>query len=281
MMLPAERLLVMVAPNGARRQKNDHPALPITPAELAETAVAARQAGAAAIHLHVRDREGGHTLDVARYRDAMAAIRERAGHDLLIQVTSEAVGRYMPEEQMAMVRMLMPEAVSLAVRELLPDDNPRTHEHAREFFSWLATTGILAQFILYSLRDVKRFRSLQRAGVIGNGPAFVLLVLGRGASLGDLPMMLTALEPGDPDRPVDWMVCGFGRLELPATAAAIALGGHVRIGFENNLHLADGRLAPDNAALVRQLRPLWETLRRAPLAPSELRRLIPAQPENA
>ncbi|RMF17261.1 MAG: 3-keto-5-aminohexanoate cleavage protein [Alphaproteobacteria bacterium] len=280
MMIPADRLLVMVAPNGARRQKDDHPALPITPVELAETALAARQAGAAAIHLHVRDRNGGHTLDVARYRDAMAAIRERAGRDLMIQVTSEAVGQYMPEEQMAMVRMLMPEAVSLAVRELLPDDDPLTHEHAREFFSWLATTGILAQFILYSPRDVKRFRSLQRAGVIANGPAFVLLVLGRGASLGELPVMLAALEPGDPDRPVDWMVCGFGPLELPAAAAAIALGGHVRIGFENNLHLADGRLAPDNAALVRQLRPLWETLRRPPLTPCELRRLIPVQPDG-
>ncbi|NBB83711.1 MAG: hypothetical protein GVY28_09935, partial [Alphaproteobacteria bacterium] len=64
--------LLMVAPNGARKTKADHPALPIGPAELAATAVACRDAGAAAIHLHVRDEAGGHSLDAGRYREAIA-----------------------------------------------------------------------------------------------------------------------------------------------------------------------------------------------------------------
>ncbi len=280
MKLSDDRLLVMLAPNGARRTRADHPALPITPAELAESADRAVTAGAAAIHLHVRDRDGRHTLDPGRYREAIAAIRERVGPDPLVQVTSESDGRFSPEEQMAMVRTLVPEAVSLAVRELLPDDDRRTLARAHTFLSWIDEAGILPQFILYSPHDVERFRALWQDGVIARRRAFVLLVLGRGAALVQLPAMLAALQPDHPERAVDWMVCGFEALELPAAASAIALGGHVRVGFENNLHLADGRRAPDNAALVKRLRPLWRALRRPPITPRELRRRLVLQPDE-
>ena len=98
---PLPRL--MVAPNGARRGKSDHPALPIELDELVETAIACNQAGAEGIHVHVRDDQGHHSLDVGLYRESIAAI-EQAVPELFVQVTSEAAGRFGPEEQMRMIR---------------------------------------------------------------------------------------------------------------------------------------------------------------------------------
>ena len=95
--------------------------LPISAGELAETTAACRDAGAAMIHLHVRDREGRHLLDADAYREATGAIRGAVGSDLVIQVTTEAVGRYKADEQAAMRRATMPEAASLALREFVPE----------------------------------------------------------------------------------------------------------------------------------------------------------------
>ena len=109
-----ERVIIMSAPNGARRSQADHPALPVTAFELADSAEALRDAGVSILHLHVRDEQGHHTLDADRYREAIAAIDDRVGSDLIVQVTTEAVGRYQPAEQIQVVRELRPEAVSLA-----------------------------------------------------------------------------------------------------------------------------------------------------------------------
>jgi uncharacterized protein (DUF849 family) len=150
-----ERVIIISAPNGARRSRADHPALPLTAADLADTAVTLRDAGVSVLHLHVRDREGGHTLDPGRYREALVAIRERIGDELILQVTTEAVGKYSSAEQMAVVRELRPEAVSLALREIIPDD---AHEaRAAGFFAWLSEARIWPQYILYSEDDVRRF----------------------------------------------------------------------------------------------------------------------------
>jgi len=241
-------LIIAVAPNGARRTHDDHPKLPMTPAELARCAADCAAAGAAMIHLHVRDANGGHTLDPDTYRAAIDAIRDDVGDGIVIQATTEAVGRYTPEQQMAAVRALRPEAVSLAPRELVPEGDDETA--AAAFFHWLQDEGMLAQYILYSAQDVARFDDLIARGVVPAGPKFVLFVLGR-------------YTPGQRSQPVDllpfvaanraghgWAVCAFGPLETACALAAAGLGGHVRVGFENNLLLPDGRTAADNAALV-------------------------------
>ena len=100
----AEPAVIGVAPTGARKSKKDHLALPISPVEIAETAVACRDAGATLLHLHVRDAAGDHTLDVKAYQDAIEAVRRAIGDDLIIQITTEAVGRYSAPAQMEMVR---------------------------------------------------------------------------------------------------------------------------------------------------------------------------------
>lgn len=244
-------MMIAVAPNGARKQKTDHSALPITPMELAETAVQCRDAGACMMHLHVRDERGGHSLDVDAYRTAIEAVRDAVGEDLIIQVTTEAVGIYGIDQQMAMVQQLKPEAVSLAVRELCPKSDDEVKGAA--FFAWLKKERVSAQYILYSLADVERFDDLRRRGVIPGDVVSVLYVLGRysegGASSAQelLPMLMAA------ETDVIWSVCAFGATEASCMLVAAGLGGHARVGFENNMQLINGDRAATNSDLVAQV----------------------------
>jgi len=239
----------MSAPNGARRSKDDHPALPVTPDELAACAESIADAGASIIHLHVRDEQDGHSLDPDRYRAASNAVRDRVGDRLIIQVTTEACGLYSAEQQMAVVRELKPEAVSLALKELCPD--AEAEPDAADFFAWLQTERVMPQYILFTPDEVMRFTDLRNRGVIPDAWPFVLLVLGRYSdSLTGDPDLLGQYVEGL-QRDVTWMVCCFGQTENIAVAEAARLNGHARVGFENNLALPDGTMAPDNEALVK------------------------------
>ena len=241
--------IVMCAPNGARRDKDDHPAIPITAAELADCAAVILDAGASLIHVHVRDEDGGHTLDAGRYRAAISAVRQAVGDELVLQVTTEACGMYTAPEQKAVVRELRPEAVSLALRELCPDD--ADEREAAAFYSWLQVNGVMAQHILYSPEDARRFEDLRGRGVIPDPRPLVLIVLGRyGAEVDGDPADVDASVAclGDD---VSWTACCFGPTENAAVARAARKGGHARVGFENNVVLPDGSPAASNADLVR------------------------------
>ena len=245
-------VLIMAAVNGARRTKADHPRLPISADEIARDALACRDAGAAAVHVHARDAAGRHVLDAPLYAAISARIAAVAGPELLVQATTEAAGRYGVDAQIAMVRDLRPRAVSLALRELLPENSGREAlARVADFLAWMKQAGIWAQFIAYDAADVRRALDLIGRGVLGFARPFMLFVLGRYtkgqvSAPEDLPPFLDALGGAD----LDWMMCAFGPREHDCVRAAIAAGGHVRVGFENNLHLPNGAIAPDNAALV-------------------------------
>ncbi|HHI81820.1 MAG TPA: 3-keto-5-aminohexanoate cleavage protein, partial [Rhizobiales bacterium] len=208
----ANRAMVMVAPNGARRGKADHPRLPVTASELAREAALCADAGAVAIHTHVRDEAGVHCLDVDRYREAIAAIRAECGGRLKIQITTEAVGIYSPQEQIACVKALRPDAASVALKEIVPDE---AHEdRAREFFQWMRGEGVSAQIILYSAAEVERFWRLQEKGVTGFAEPFLLFVLGRYASDGQSePREVDPFVAALGSHRANWAVCAFGRRE--------------------------------------------------------------------
>ncbi len=250
----AERLdhpcLLMVAPNGARRHKQHHPAIPLTLEEMLETAEACADAGAAAIHVHVRDREGRHTLDPDLNARWYERLKERLGDRLVIQLTTEAAGRFGPEEQAAMVRAVRPEAISLAPREWTPA-LVEPDAALRAFLDWLAEADISTQYILYSPDEVRRFHAWRRQGWIPQPRPMVLFVLGRygePSAAADPGSLCAFLADHDPLCP--WMACAFGRPESAALLAAAALGGHLRVGFENNLEHGDGTPAADNADRV-------------------------------
>jgi 3-keto-5-aminohexanoate cleavage enzyme len=246
----AQSLIITVAPNGAYKQGSDHPAVPLTRDDIVATARSCLDAGASMLHLHIRDAQGRHSLDVPTYRDTLAAVRASVGRNMVLQVTSEAAKVYQAPAQIAMVRELRPEAVSVGLREL--DQAEVGEAGLATFFGWLKAERIMTQVILYDAADVGRWNDLRQRGVIPQAPWFLLFVLGRytagqTSDPRDLLPFLQAHEAAEP-----WAVCAFGATEHACVTAAAALGGHVRVGFENNLKLKNDTLAPDNAALVRQ-----------------------------
>jgi 3-keto-5-aminohexanoate cleavage enzyme len=259
-------LIITSAPNGAYKLAADHAAVPLTAHSLASTAKTCLDAGAAMLHMHIRDAQGKHSLDVQGYRDALQVVKAAVGDEMVLQITSEAAKVYQAPEQIAMVQALRPEAVSVGLREL---DQPAIGEAGlSQFFGWLARERVMTQVILYDVADLQRWQSLRASGVIPEAPWFLLFVLGRytvgqTSSPLDLVPFVHAHTGTEP-----WAMCAFGATEHACAAAAAALGGHARVGFENNLLLKTGQTAPDNAALVNQVVQVAVSLGR-PLATAE------------
>lgn len=248
---PLPRL--MVAPNGARRTQADHPALPITDDELIDTARLCQQAGADGIHMHLRDAQGRHLLDAARYRALLDRMEDQFP-DMYLQITSEAAGRYEAKEQRAMLTSLRPTYASVALREMV-----RHHEdwpEARDFYHWAADNGIEIQHILYSPDEVRAFVGACDSGLIPGTSQMIIFVQGSYAEGSknsiDLEAYLEPLEQADAIA-FDWMSCAFGTAETDSLVHAARLGGKARVGFENSLCNRDGTLAADNAVRVREV----------------------------
>ncbi|MDR0227274.1 MAG: 3-keto-5-aminohexanoate cleavage protein [Burkholderiaceae bacterium] len=262
----SDALIITVAPNGAYKQPADHPALPITPQALAATARACLDAGAAMIHMHIRDARGRHSLDVHGYREAQRAVRQAVGEHMVVQITSEAAGVYQALEQIAMVEELRPEAVSIGLREI---DRPEVGEAGlARFFAGLVRERTMVQVILYDVADLHRWQALRASGVVPDAPWFLLFVLGRysaGQTSQPQDLLPFLAAHGGPE---PWAVCAFGATENRCIAAAAAFGGHARVGFENNLLTRDGLVAADNSALVRQAAQAAQALGR-PLATAD------------
>jgi uncharacterized protein (DUF849 family) len=243
---------ITVAPNGGRRTKQDHPAIPLTAAELARTARECLEAGASMIHVHVRNPDGTHLLDADAYKAAIAAIRAEVADRMVIQITSEALGIYSPAEQIAVIKAVRPQAASLALRELVPD---ASHEAAfADLLAWMRREDVLPQIILYEPAEAIRLAEYRQRGLLAFDDVPVLYVLGR-YSVGQTSAPADLLPFLAPDMPrfSHWSVCAFGRYEAACVTAGALLGGHVRVGFENNLYRADGGFASSNADLVRDV----------------------------
>ncbi|MDX2264561.1 MAG: 3-keto-5-aminohexanoate cleavage protein [Hyphomicrobiales bacterium] len=273
--------LIAAAPNGARRGKTDHPRLPMTAAETARDAAECLEAGAAMLHLHIRDREGRHSLDADAYRLAIDAVRAATGGRMLIQATTEAAGLYAPAQQAAMIRALKPKAVSLALRELMGGPGGLGEAEIAALLLWMKREAVWPQFILYDEADAQTFAALKGRGVIPFAQPFALFVLGRySANLTSDPADLLPLLAAAGEAPGLWQLCAFGEREAECMAAAMARGGHARVGFENNLRLPDGRLAAANADLVRLCAQTAATLGRSVMDADGARALMAASLER-
>jgi 3-keto-5-aminohexanoate cleavage enzyme len=254
------KVILAVAPNGGRRSKADHPALPISADELAAEAPAWRDAGASVLHLHVRDSDGAHSLNPADYGEAIDKVRSAVDDDMVIQITTEAVGRFSPPAQMDTVRATRPEAASMALRELAPAEEDR--QTFADFIAWMADARIAPQIILYDRADLDRLLRWAGDGAIDPAGLSVLYVLGHytaGQTSNPVDLLGFLGVENTPFR--DWMMCAFGANELRCAALAALLGGHVRVGFENNLYFDDGKLAPRNADIVSQTADTLKALR--------------------
>jgi uncharacterized protein (DUF849 family) len=242
---------LMVAPNGARRTKADHPALPMTIPEIVAAARACHAAGADGLHAHVRDADGAHVLDAGLYRELLAALGAEVP-GMAVQMTTEAAGRFGPIAQCRIVEEVRPPAVSVALREIAAEGE----DAPRRLFGFCREAGIAVQHILCDEMEVADLAAAVTRGIVPRKGLQVLHVLGRHAAgqvshPSDLALPLarqksTGLDP-------DWAACAFGRHETDCLVAARTMGGKVRVGFENNFLNADGSLARDNAERVREV----------------------------
>ncbi|MEM8837336.1 MAG: 3-keto-5-aminohexanoate cleavage protein [Pseudomonadota bacterium] len=239
--------LLMVAPNGARRGKAEHSLLPITIAETVEAAKQCYGAGAGALHLHVRDQDGGHSLDAGLYREALSELARKVP-DMRVQITTEAAGIYGVSDQLNCLKRAAPSWASIAIREIA-----REPGLADAVYGTCRDNGTKVQHILFDAEDARFLEDWLDAGIVRDDQRSVLLVLGRytAGQISDpagLPPVLNALP-----RVSEWMLCAFGRREHECLIAAARLGGDCRVGFENSLENSDGHIWANNAQSVATL----------------------------
>jgi 3-keto-5-aminohexanoate cleavage enzyme len=236
-------VIIAAAPTGAHKSREQYPGLPITADDIAEQAFQCMAAGASMLHLHVRDAQGRHSLDAGLYLRAIEAVRKRCGDGLLIQATSEQAGMYDVAAQMAAIRALEVEFISVALTEITGAGSDRELEQAAALFHELEERGSVVQLILYSADHLARWNDIS-ARFQSPGKALPLLfVLGRYHPLKQSqPEDLLPFLEHEPEG-VPWMVCAFGARELDCMRFAASRGGHARVGFENNT------LSPDGSAL--------------------------------
>ncbi len=236
---------LMAAPNGARRGRGDHPQLPVTPQQTARTAAACFAAGAQALHLHVRDDEGRHSLDAGRYREALDAVRESVP-GMAVQITTESAGLYDVADQLACLEALRPAAASVSVREMARDPQLAARAYALSL-----EAGTQVQHILYGPDCISRLRAWYQDGTVPSTLRDAIFVLGKyNPPVLAQPEGLAAFRDATADLRLGWTVCAFGRHERACLLAAVAAGGNARIGFENNIETPEGGLLADNAASV-------------------------------
>jgi uncharacterized protein (DUF849 family) len=255
--MPFADPFLMVAPTGARRTARDHPALPLSTADIVDTAVACHAAGADALHLHVRDAMGAHTLDAGRYLEALTAL-DAALPGLRVQITTEAADVLDVPAQLACLAAVKPRWASISVREIA-----RSPELADRVYGTCGANGTTVQHILYDTADMAALRDWQAGGIVRADQTDMIFVLGRyAAGQMSAPADLEPFMQAVPDGAV-WMACAFGQTEHQCLAEAERQGGALRVGFENNIHDAQGRPFADNAASVRALRELLRTAQTA------------------
>ena len=247
---------LMVAPNGARRVKKDHPAVPITIKETVETAKACYSAGAGAIHLHVRGKDDQHILDAGLYKEALNELEHQVPN-MHIQVTTEAVGKYSPEDMRKLAYDVVPPGTSIGTAELIPSKKPEQEDI--KLYKYLTDAGTKIQHILYKPEDIDLLIDvLDKANIQING-AWCLFVIGhytgRISYPENIPMFLEKMKEKKIN--LDWSICAFAKEEIKCLEKAIKLGGKIRVGLENSLFMPNGEIAPDNQTKVDAVNKLF------------------------
>lgn len=269
--------LITVAPTGAETAKADVPALPTTLDEIVETAVRCEAAGAALIHLHIRQwRDGSHrpTLDAGLLRESVVAVREAT--DLIVQLSTGG-SVHDPLEQRLTVLDAEPDSCSLTCGTTnFGDDvflNP--WPFMVQLYTQSQEREIVPEFELFDLGHVHALRRLlDTYGLPYGGAVHVDFVTG---VPGGMPGTAAALLAGVallPAQVSSWSATGIGRAHLPIMATALGAGGHLRVGMEDNLMFARGRPVQHNVELVTRAADLAATMQRPAMSTAQARELL-------
>ncbi len=265
-----EPLIITCAAVGAEVTLEQAPHLPHTPERLGETARAVRQAGASILHVHCRNDDGTNTHSVERFRDAYEAIR--AESDLIVQFsTGGAIG--MTFEERSSVLELRPEMATLTCGSVNFGDEifENSFPIMRGILKKMREYGVLPELEIFDKGHIANARRLARERVLSL-PQHADLVLGVPGGLEATVQNLCDLVDDLPEG-CTWSVAGIGRQQLPMAMAAIAMGGHVRVGLEDNLYYSRGRLARNEDLVARIVRIAAEA-GRAVATPDRARKLL-------
>lgn len=280
-MPPRHRLLITVAPTGAETAKADFPALPTTLAEQVATAVACEEAGAAMVHLHIRDDEHRPTLEINRLAETVSAIREAT--DLVVQLSTGG-SVHDPLEGRLKVLDAVPDSCSLTMGTTnFGDDvflNP--WPFVCDLYQLAQERGVAPEFELFDLGQVHALsRLLDKFGLPAGGRVHCDLVMGVPGGMDGTTESLVAAVAALPEQTTSWSATGIGRSTLPVALAALSKGGHLRVGMEDVLTISRGVPVESNAQLVERAAALGALAQRTPMTPPECRSLLGLAPWSA
>ena len=264
---PHQKVIVTCAITGNLTRPEQSPYLPITPQQIADSALEAAEAGASIAHIHVRDPETGRpSMSIDLYRDVMDRIRGR-NNRLIINLTTGPGGRFVPSEEdpkvagpgttlmaperrVEHVEILRPEICTLDLNTMNSGGQVviNTPPNVRRMAARMRAAGALPELELFDSGDIHLARDLIADGTL-QGPPLCTLVLGVKYGFDPSPETMLYARNLLPSGSI-WAGFGIGRAEFPMVAQSWLLGGHVRVGLEDNLYMAKGVLAKSNAELV-------------------------------
>ena len=265
--------LITVAPTGAEADKAVVPALPVTLDELVTTAKECEAAGAAVIHVHIRDDAARPTLDRGRLADTVAALR--AGTDLIVQLSTGGAVTDGFADRLAVLDA-GPDACSLTCGTVNFGDEVFANPwpFIKDLYRLTQERGVVPEFELFDIGQVATLhRLLGEFGPPAGGHVHCDLVMGvPGGMPGDVPTIaaaVAALPAG-----ATWSATGIGRSTVPVLFGALAAGGHLRVGMEDTTSYARGRPVTGNAELVERAAELARIAQRPPMRPAEARAFL-------
>jgi uncharacterized protein (DUF849 family) len=270
----SDPLLITVAPTGAETAKADCPQLPTTLDELVQTAKDCERAGAAMIHVHIRDDDHLPTLDLRRLTDTVQALHEST--DLIVQLSTGG-SVHDPLDLRLKVLDAEPDSCSLTMGTTNFGDDVFSNPwpFVCELYQLAQERGVAPEFELFDLGQVHALtRLLDRYGLPAGGKVHVDLVMGVPGGMNGTADALVAAVRDLPAATTSWSATGIGRSTLAVMLASLSKGGHLRVGMEDVLTISRGVPVESNAQLVERAVAIGEAVQRTPMSPDEARELI-------
>lgn len=287
----SRKVIITCAVTGGGDTVKKHPGIPVTPDQIATAVIGARDAGATIAHIHVRDPQTGRpSQDVALYREVVERVRG-SGCDILINLTTGPGSRFVPSEddprvggpgttmtpplrRVQHVVELRPDICSLDVGSMNFGETGfvNTPAHLRIMAKAIVDAGAKPELEVFEPGHIMLARRMIEDGLIAAPPLFQIclgIAWGSPATPESMMHLRNLLPPG-----ALWAGFGISRMEFPMVAQAVILGGHVRIGLEDNLFIEQGVLAPSNAALVERAVQIVRALGEDVASPSEARETL-------
>jgi uncharacterized protein (DUF849 family) len=265
--------LITVAPTGAELAKDSVPALPVTLDELVATAMSCEHAGAAVVHVHIRDADAKPTLDLTRLTDTVRALRGATG--LIVQLSTGGAVTDSFERRLAVLDAV-PDACSLTCGTVNfgTDVFLNPWGFIKDLYAKTQALGVVPEFELFDFGHIATLhRLLGELGEPAGGHVHCDLVMGvPGGMPGDASTLVqaaAALPAG-----ATWSATGIGRTSLPVLLAALAAGGHLRVGMEDTVTFARGRPVVSNAELVERAAAAAELAQRPAMSPAAARDML-------